>query len=94
MITTTNLMTAHSILTTYSEGTLPQPSYIAIGEGSITFVVATMGDINRWAQSADATVRTWDADGVQYTQTYFKHGDLYVYVTQSQKAEAGVSDEG
>jgi hypothetical protein len=90
VITTTNLLAAHSILTSYSDGVLPMPSYVAVGQGSITFVMDTPEDVTRWAQSADVSVNdrtSYDDDGSsnRIASCDFKHGDLYVSVVNSVK---------
>lgn len=89
MITTTNLLAAHSILTSYSNGTLPMPSYVAVGQGSITFVMDAPEEVNRWAESADVPVGVHETSGDQgnnrIASCYFKHGDLYVSVVNSVK---------
>lgn len=75
------LEAAQTILTTYSNGTLPAPKYVSMIPGDITFIVRDEWEVKRWAQSVDAEVQSYDyQERDHYWVTYFKHGAYSVSV--------------
>lgn len=85
-----NLTRAAEVLSTYSDGRLPEPVSVSIGGTFIALNMRDAADVARWSESADVVVRTErtkpnEITGQQYDQAYcdFKHDGMIVYVSSS-----------
>ena len=79
------LREAAEIIDTYSNGSLPEPTYVTVneydGRGIINFQMTDVEDVKRWAESVDVEVSSvpWSDSHTHQAQVHhlihFTHGE-------------------
>lgn len=88
-------VTAATILRTFSNGSLPRPSYLTLGgteyNGSIGFQMDSGLKVQRWAQALDSEVKYDDYPGhVEYQVNFeFNGASVHVYHIDYKKDHNG-----
>lgn len=90
------LTIAAEIIANYSNGSLPEPTYISVSAtGMIGFQMTSVAQVQRWALSVDGTVNvsrpTSEDDNSTHYVLNFKHDDLTIQVYHIERVEEKIS---